>query len=207
MKPTFIALLAVLLHFGTGCATTPRLLPKDIPLLKALAEEGNAEAGFQLANKYYNGEGVEIDYAQSFKWASRSAAQNNPKAKYRLGSLYIQGRGVPKDEKKAKALFKESKIGLLNLADRNDPQAQACLEVMYYRGVGAEKDDKEAVKWSRKAAEQNYAGAHRAQYTLGRMYQNGLGVEKDYNEAVKWFRKAAEQGHEKAKAALKKLSQ
>jgi len=39
------------------------------------------------------------------------------------------------------------------------------------------------------------------------MYQNGLGVEKDYNEAVKWFRKAAEQGHEKAKAALKKLSQ
>jgi len=189
MKPTFIALLAVLLHFGTGCATTPRLLPKDIPSLKALAEEGNAEAEFQLANKYYNGEGVEIDYAQSFKWASRSAAQDNPKAKYRLGSLYIQGRGVPKDEKNAKALFKESKIGLLNLADRNDPQAQACLGVMYYRGVGAEKDDKEAVKWSRKAAEQNYAGA---QHNLGVMYATGRGVEKDDKEAFKWIHKAAE---------------
>ena len=39
------------------------------------------------------------------------------------------------------------------------------------------------------------------------MYERGEGVEKDEEEAVKWFRKAAEQGHEKAKAALKKLSQ
>ena len=90
-------------------------LPKDLPSLLKLAEGGNAEAEFQLADKYYYGEGIETDYAQSFKWASRSAAQDNPKAKYRLGSLYIQGRGVAKDEKKAKALFKESKIGLLNL--------------------------------------------------------------------------------------------
>jgi len=202
MKATYYAVLLALV-LGVGCATAPRLLPEDIPSLKALAEEGDAEAQFQLANNYYIGEGVEEDYAQSFKWASRSAAQDNPKAKYRLGSLYIQGRGVPKDENKAKALFKESKIGLLNLADRNDPQARAYLGVMYQRGVGVEKDEKEAVKWYRKAAEQNDA---EAQYNLGVMYATGRGVEKDRKEAVKWLRKAAEQGYEPAKAALKRLS-
>lgn len=188
MKAHYAVLLALVL--GVGCASVPRFLPKDIPSLKALAEKGNAEAEFQLAEKYYYEEGIEIDYAQSFKWASRSAAQDNPKAKYRLGSLYIQGRGVAKDEKKAKALFKESKIGLLNLAGRNDPQAQAFLGVMYNRGMGVEQDFKEAVKWCRKAAEQ---GDVDAQYNLGVMYATGRGVENDDKEAFKWIHKAAEQ--------------
>ena len=191
MKATFIALLAVGLCLSVVGQDKPKSLPKDIPSLKALAEKGNAEAEFQLAEKYYYGEGIEIDYAQSFKWASRSAAQDNPKAKYRLGSLHIQGRGVAKDENKAKALFKESKIGLLNLAGRNDPQAQAFLGVMYNRGMGVEQDFKEAVKWYRKAAEQGNAVA---QYNLGQMYREGQGVEQDFKEAVKWYRKAAEQG-------------
>ena len=52
------------------------------------------------------------------------------------------------------------------------------------------KDEVEAVKWYRKAAEQNYA---EAQYNLGVCYAHGEGVAKDEVEAVKWFRKAAEQ--------------
>ena len=48
----------------------------------------------------------------------------------------------------------------------------------------------EAVKWYRKAAEQNLA---EAQYNLGIYYATGQGVAKDEVEAVKWWRKAAEQ--------------
>jgi TPR repeat protein len=48
----------------------------------------------------------------------------------------------------------------------------------------------EAVKWYRKAAEQNLA---RAQYNLGICFANGKGVAKDEAEALKWFRKAVEQ--------------
>ena len=61
------------------------------------------------------------------------------------------------------------------------------------------KDDAEAVKWFRKAAEQNYA---RAQYNLGLRYTKGQGVAKDDAEAVQWFRKAAEQNDAPAQAAL-----
>jgi TPR repeat protein len=69
----------------------------------------------------------------------------------------------------------------------------------YFCGQGVAKDYVEAVKWWRKAAEQNYA---LAQYNLGLCYENGQGVAKDEVEAVKWFRKAAEQGDAKAQYNL-----
>ena len=57
----------------------------------------------------------------------------------------------------------------------------------------------EAVKWFRKAAEQNYA---EAQYILGVCYEQGEGVAKDQVEAVKWYRKAAEQNDAEAQYNL-----
>src|SRR5947208_17001074 len=54
------------------------------------------------------------------------------------------------------------------------------------------KDQVEAVKWYRKAAEQNFA---KAQHTLGICYEQGEGAAKDQAEAVTWFRKAAEQNY------------
>ena len=46
------------------------------------------------------------------------------------------------------------------------------------------KDDVEAVKWYRRAAEQNDA---MAQSNLGGCYAKGQGVAKDEMEAVKWY--------------------
>jgi TPR repeat protein len=57
----------------------------------------------------------------------------------------------------------------------------------------------EAVKWYRKAAEQNNADAQNA---LGVCYHNGDGVPQDYAEALKWYRSAAEQGHARAQNNL-----
>ena len=137
----------------------PEPLPKDIPSLKALAEKGDAEAQYQLADKFYYGEGIEKDYAQSFKWASRSATQDISKAQYRLATLYHFGRGTPKDENKAHALFKQSEEGLLKLAEQKNPRAQFNLGNMYRLGRGVDKDEKKAAEWYQKAAAQNYPRA------------------------------------------------
>ena len=56
----------------------------------------------------------------------------------------------------------------------NHTNAQYNLGVMYATGVGVEKDAVEAVKWYRKAVEQNNPTA---QYRLGFHYANGQGVE------------------------------
>ena len=162
----FAALLALLLSFPLVAQGKPKPLPRDIPSLKALAEKGDAEAQYQLADKFYYGEGIEKDYAQSFKWASQSATQDNPKAQYRLATLYQFGRGTPKDENKAHALFKQSEEGLLKLAEQKNPRAQFNLGNMYRLGRGVEKNEKKAAEWYQKAAAQNYP---RAQFNLGNM--------------------------------------
>ena len=76
-------------------------------------------------------------------------------------------------------------------AEKGDAQSQYELGCAFSLGsLGVAKDEVEAVKWFRKAAEQNHA---QAQCDLGVCYANGQGVAKDEVEAVKWYRKAAEQ--------------
>ncbi|MFO1487293.1 MAG: tetratricopeptide repeat-containing serine protease family protein [Verrucomicrobiota bacterium] len=75
-------------------------------------------------------------------------------------------------------------------AGKGDALAQFELGGAYDFGLlSLAKDGAEAVKWYRRAAEQNNAWA---QCFLGICYNEGRGVAKDYTEAVKWFRKAAE---------------
>ena len=76
-------------------------------------------------------------------------------------------------------------------ADKGDAKARYELGRAFFSGtLGVAKDETEAVKWFRKAAEQNDA---RAQAALGVRYAKGQGVAKNKAEAVKWYRKAAEQ--------------
>jgi uncharacterized protein len=76
-------------------------------------------------------------------------------------------------------------------AEKGDAEAQYALGVALNFGtLGVAEDYVEAVKWFRKAAEQDNADA---QYNLGQCFVIGEGVGKDFEEAAKWFRKAAEQ--------------
>jgi TPR repeat protein len=86
-------------------------------------------------------------------------------------------------------------------AEAGDAQAQCELGYTYRKGeLGVTKDDAEAVKWYRKAAEQNLA---KAQYNLGICYAYGEGVSKDQVEAEKWWRLAAQNGDEDAKTYMR----
>ena len=82
-------------------------------------------------------------------------------------------------------------------ADKGDAKAQYELGRAFFSGtLGVAKDEAEAVKWFRKAAEQNVADA---QYNLGVCYDSGEGVAKDEVEAYKWWLLAAGQGNDDAK--------
>ncbi len=88
-------------------------------------------------------------------------------------------------------------------AATEDPEAQFQLGKYYYNGEGVEQDKVEAVKWIRKAADQELSDA---QYSLGICYFYGDGVRKDHEESIKCFRKAAELGDEDAIEILKEIS-
>jgi TPR repeat protein len=85
-------------------------------------------------------------------------------------------------------------------AEQGNAQSQNELGKAFRLGkFGLTTNFVEAVKWYRKAAEQNLA---EAQYSLGFCYAKGEGVAKDEVEAVKWFRRAAEQNYAKAQTGL-----
>ena len=55
---------------------------------------GNADCQWQVGSMYYNGRGVDVDYAQALPWLEKAAAQDQPKAVGQLGTMYSDGQGV-----------------------------------------------------------------------------------------------------------------
>ena len=192
------------------------------------AEQGDADAQFDLGVIYDIGEDVSRDVAQAVIWYRKAAGQGHPAAQNNLGYMYQHGEGVPEDDVQAvnwyrKAAEQGNAFALLNLgfmyrngkgvprddaqavswyrkaAEQGEAKAQFKLGYMYQYGVCVPKDDAQAVSWYRKAARQGEAGA---QNNLGFMYENGTGVPRDKVQAVNWYRKAAEQGDAKAQNNL-----
>lgn len=109
------------------------------------ANEGNAEAQFDIAYAYFNDEGIERDYASAAMWFKRSARQNYAKAQYNLAYCYMNGRGVPRDYDKASDLLHQS-------ANNNYKRAQLTLADCYANGILVEQNEKESQKWMAMAA-------------------------------------------------------
>jgi TPR repeat protein len=62
-----------------------------------LAEQGKAQAQFNLGLLYQRGQGVPQDYTEAGDWYRQAAAQGHASAQDQLGSLYYYGQGVPQD--------------------------------------------------------------------------------------------------------------
>ena len=74
---------------------------KSLPELRKLADQGDAEAQWQMGVRFHNAEGVPHDDAQAMQWFQRAAEQGHVTAQSALGAYYFAARGVPKDLSKA----------------------------------------------------------------------------------------------------------
>jgi uncharacterized protein len=61
------------------------------------ADQGNANAQFNLGKMYDDGDGVPQDHAEALKWYLKAADQGNASAQFNLGKMYDNGQGVPQD--------------------------------------------------------------------------------------------------------------
>ena len=149
-----------------------------------LAEQGDADAQFNLGVMYDKGEGVPQDDKTAVKWYRLAAEQRHASAQFILGLMYDKGEGVPQDDKTAVKWYTLA-------AEQRHASAQFILGVMYDKGEGVPQDDKTAVKWYRLAAEQ---GDAHAQAKLSTMYGLGKGVIQDKVYAHMWANLAASNG-------------
>lgn len=162
----------------------------DLASLQAQADAGDAEAQYELAARYRDGDGVGVSYGESASWFQRAAEQGNVPAQVNLGIYYRQGVGVAKDIDLAKVWFHAA-------ARAGHPEAQNFLGQVYAGEEQDRPDYFQAARWFREAAEQ---GVLDAQYNLASLYMGGLGVPRDDAQAYFWFGIAARQGDADASA-------
>ena len=126
----------------------------SIQLNQSKANQGDADAQFNLALLYYHGLGTPQDTRYAIYWYTKAAQQGHVNAQYKLGILYHTGYGeeVPQDSKQAVYwLTKAAEQGLVN--------AQYSLGHMYEYGDEGPQDYKQAFFWYTKAAEQGHVFA------------------------------------------------
>ena len=120
----------------------------SIKWLMLAANAGDIRAQFNLACKYCNGDGVEVDFKKSFVWYSKAAEQGDPDARYHMGLLYWYGKGLEEDKKEAIKFYRKA-------AEQGHKRSIAKL---VEAGIKFERlnliDTNETSKWALKLVEQ-----------------------------------------------------
>ncbi len=154
-----VALLIVSFAFATAPAFSADLKKGAIAYEKGdyetalreflpLAEEGHAEAQYNLGLLYDNGWGVSQDYKIALKWFRLSAEQGVSVSQFSLGVMYQNGQGVVQDDKQAVKWYRLA-------AEQGDAHAQNNLAVMYEKGLGVLQDYVSAHMWYNTSALNN----------------------------------------------------
>jgi hypothetical protein len=119
-------------------------------------------------------------------------------------AMSLAGQSKPDEKPISAADMGAEEASLLKLrteAEQGDAFSQWGLGSHYYLGTGVPQDFAMAMRWYKKAANQNF---YLAYYSIGGLYADGEGVLQDYTEAVKWYQKAAYMGHPSAQHDLGK---
>ncbi len=106
---------------------------KTMKELEELAGNGDFGAVFELGQRYYNGIGVNIDYAKAREYFEVAAENGSQASNYYLGKIYYNGNGVETNHLKAKEYFEKS-------SKADNVFSTYYLGKIYYWGDGVEKD-------------------------------------------------------------------
>jgi TPR repeat protein len=155
-------------------------------LLEPLAEQGNADAQYEVAKMYARSDvadipgdyGFHFDSAKALKFFKLAAMQGHVLAMVALSEAYIHGWwGTKRDPV-------EGGKWQLMAAEKGYPSAQYFVGIGYYY----KHNYAEAFTWLSRAAEQ---GEEISQNMLGILYLNGQGAPQDYATAHMWFNLSA----------------
>lgn len=170
-----MSILCAAALLGVSCsASQPKVAPQagvtaiaQVPVsavqnLRTLAEQGNAEAQFNLGQSYEHGRGVPKDYAEALRWYRLAAEHGDPFAQFDLGNHYSEGIGVPKSEKEAVRWWELA-------AAQGFPPAQHSLGKVLARGEqGVLPDKVQAYVWFALSAAQGNEEARQERDALAK---------------------------------------
>ena len=100
-------MMVALLSLGLVQAVWADNVPDFKETLQA-AEQGNAQAQFNLGLMYDQGRGVRQNHAQAVQWYRKAAEQGDAEAQLNLGNIYANGRGVRQDYAQAVQWYRKA---------------------------------------------------------------------------------------------------
>jgi len=151
-----LLLIFFMLGFVSVCLPQKVLAASDegitsFQIYQPKANQGDADAQFNLALLYYTGVGIPQDRRYAIYWYTKAAEQGHIQAQYFLGKLYNFGDGI-----EVRQDFKLAVYWLTKAAEQGHIQAQYLLGHMYEYDDEPPQDYKLAFFWYTKAAEQNH---------------------------------------------------
>ncbi len=161
--------------------------------IKRKAELGDVDAQLELADRLFDGDGIEQNKAKAIDLYKAAAEKGNSVAQFELAGIYEEGEHINgRDLEQALFWYGES-------AKAGYAPAQYALGTLYEEGAVVEKDLSQALHWFQLASDQGDADALKK---LGDIFSQGLGVGVDETRAIDYYRKAAANGNIYAKAKL-----
>jgi TPR repeat protein len=191
----------------SGLTGDPSLSEAYMHYLKA-SEMGSAWGAYNVARMHERGIGVYKNPSEALRWYMKVASMRGPElldqwsdlrseaaaitgANFRIGDMYGDGNGVPKDASEAERWYQHGVDMASAGAQAGSLTADVYLANAYLQSKGVPLDYGEAMHRMQHAAEH---GNRQAQVNLGSMYRDGQGTPQNYSEAMYWYRKAADRG-------------
>ena len=176
-------------YYEYGNSGVEKNIYEAIRLCREAAKKGSIEAQDKLAKFYKEGKGVVKNYDEAINWYTKAAKQKGRKLSEVLLNCYK---------------YDSNSIDwIIKVAEKDEyVEVQYHLARMYEQGYRVEKSYEEAVKWYKKAIENN---SIEALISLALLYERGNGVNQSYEEAAKLYSSAANLGNYEAKCNLAKL--
>ncbi len=157
-----------------GHANIERNLPRAVKWFQEAADNGVANAKYNLGVLYHQGLGVETNLDKALELYTDAASQGHPEAQYNLGIANIEGIGVPYNPQKATYYFREA-------ANQNISEAAYNLGLIYENGLLGDVKPDLALAWYQNAAQN---GSSEASSALNQLAAS-LGVStQDINRIV-----------------------
>lgn len=152
------------------------------------ARDGSGPAACRLGDRYRDGDGVQQNWEEAFRWYSLGARAGDAESQNNLGTMYLNGIYTPEDVAQAVHWY------TLSAAQGSDA-AQYNLAKRYLHGSGVPQDYAEAKRLFEESAAQDYAFAFNE---IGAMYLQGHGMARDPVMAATFFLDAAVRGDDLA---------
>lgn len=169
--------------------------------IKLQADNGDSNAQYKLALKYFE----EGRFDSAYVYFNKAASKGLAEAQFRLGGMYLSGKGVSKiNPMEALNLIQKAADQRYEPAQNKHKVLQDDMNVQYKLASDyyEQREFNSAYFFFHRAA---LKGHQISQLKLGEMYMSGKGVEKNKKEAIVWFRKVAIQGDANAQYFLAAL--